>query len=397
MRLVVHAGEVHRDGYGVTGTAINVAFRLLEAGALKQALSETSGVVAMIASQWFFEEVIRHTPASQPSTYRQVRVLVKETDELAWIRLPDSPSIVDVGQNSTRTVEQDSIQQQLVTRTAGMSQAIQVTGKYQGAGPGGRSQPEAAVRALPRDVAAFTGRTHELERLTGAAGRAGAVVIHAVDGMPGVGKTALVTRAAHLLANRFPDGQLFVPLHAHTPGRRPAEPSAVLAALLASTGMGPREIPPGLDARVHRWRDRLAGRRILLILDDVAGRAQIEPLLPGASGCLVLVTSRRRLIGFDGAEPLSLDTLPTDQSALLFIRLANRTAAASSELGAVAELVRRCGHLPLAIALAAGRLAHHPAWSISQFVDEFNRARDRLAELSAGDRAVGGGLPAVIP
>jgi class 3 adenylate cyclase len=91
VRLVVHAGEVHQDGYGVAGTAINVAFRLLEARALKQALVETPGLVAVIASQWFFEEVIRHTPASRPATYRQVRVLVKETDELAWIGLPDNP------------------------------------------------------------------------------------------------------------------------------------------------------------------------------------------------------------------------------------------------------------------------------------------------------------------
>ena len=244
------------------------------------------------------------------------------------------------------------------------------------------------MRTLPRDVAAFTGRARELQQLTSAALRPRRAFIHAVDGMPGVGKTALVTRAAHLLADHFPDGQLFVPLHAHTPGRRPAEPSAVLAALLASTGMGPREIPPGLDARVYRWRDRLAGKRVLLILDDAVGHSQIEPLLPGTSGCLVLVTSRRRLIGFDGAETLSLDALPADQAALLFIRLANREQAAASDTGAVADLVRLCGYLPLAVALAAGRLAHHPAWSIPQFADELTRARDRLAELSAGDRAV---------
>ena len=388
VRLVVHAGEVHRDEHGVAGTAINVAFRLLEARALKQALLETPGLLAVIASQWFFEEVIRHTPASQPATYRQVRVLVKETDQLAWIGLPDIPGFVDGSQISTSLVGKAGQSQQLPARTADMSEVVQVAGNDQSTATGERSQQEVAVRALPRDVAAFTGRARELEQLTSAAGQAGMVIIHAIDGMPGVGKTALVTRAAHLLAERFPDGQLFVPLHGHTPGRRPAEPSAVLAELLASTGMGPREIPPSLDARVHRWRNRLAGKKMLLILDDAVGRDQIEPLLPGTTGCLVLMTSRRRLIGFDGAEPLPLDTLPADQSALLFTRLAHRTPDSESEIGAVSELVHLCGYLPLAIALAAGRLAHHPAWGISQFADQFTGARDRLAELSAGDRAV---------
>ena len=341
----------------------------------------------MIASQWFFEEVIRHTPASQPDTYRQVRVLVKETDELAWITLPDSPGFAD-GEWISSTTGQAGEPQPAPERTADMSQMIQVSGNYHTAETDERSQRGAAVRALPRDVATFTGRIRELEQLTSNAEQAQVVVIHAVDGMPGVGKTALVTRAAHLLAERFSDGQLFVSLHAHTPGRQPTEPGAVLAALLASTGMGPREIPPGFDARVHRWRDRLAGKRVLLVLDDAADRAQIEPLLPGTSGCLVLVTSRRRLIGFDGAEPLSLDTLPPDQSALLFTRLAHRNPVAESEADAITELVRLCGHLPLAVALAAGRLAHHPAWGIPQFADEFTGARDRLAELSAGDRAV---------
>ena len=108
-------------------------------------------------------------------------------------------------------------------------------------------------RTLPRDVAAFTGRDTELEQLiAAAAGAAGVVAIHTVDGMPGVGKTALVTRAAHLLADDFPDGQLFVDLHGHTPGQRPADPSEALAHLLACTGMAPREIPAGTVRAICR-------------------------------------------------------------------------------------------------------------------------------------------------
>ncbi len=252
--------------------------------------------------------------------------------------------------------------------------------------------PVATMRTLPRDVAAFTGRDIELRRLiAAAAGAAGVVAIHTVDGMPGAGKTALVTRAAHLLAGAFPDGQLFVDLHAHTPGLQPADPGEVLADLLACTGMAPAEIPAGMEARAERWRGRLAGKKVLLVLDDAAGHAQVGPLLPGTAGCLVLVTSRRRLIALDGAQPLALDTLPPDQAIELFLRLAHRTQD-GADAGTVAELAGLCGYLPLAIALLAGRLAHHPSWNITTFTAGFAATQDRLTELAAGDRP---GDPAV--
>jgi hypothetical protein len=206
-----------------------------------------------------------------------------------------------------------------------------------------------------------------------------------------VGKTALVTRAAHLLADAFPDGQLFVDLHSHTPSLQPADPGEVLADLLTCTGMSPREIPAGTEARAQRWRGRLAGKKVLLVLDDAAGHAQVGPLLPGTAGCLVLVTSRRRLIALDGAQPLALDTLPPDQAIELFTRLARRTQD-RSDVGTVAELARLCGYLPLAITLIAGRLAHHPGWNLTTFTADFAAAQDRLTELAAGDRA---GDPAV--
>ncbi len=248
--------------------------------------------------------------------------------------------------------------------------------------------PAATMYTLPRDVATFTGRDAELQWLIAAATRASDLVaVYAIDGMPGVGKTALVNRAAHLLAEFFPDGQLFVNLHAHTPGRRPADPHDVLADLLACTGMPPCEIPESTEGRAQRWRGRLAGKKVLLILDDAAEHAQVEPLLPGAAGCLVLVTSRRRLIAFDGAESLALATLPPVQAFELFTRIAHRTPV-GPENDAVADVAERCGHLPLAIALLAGRLAHHPTWDIVAFADVFATAQDRLGELEAGDRAV---------
>lgn len=249
--------------------------------------------------------------------------------------------------------------------------------------------PVATMRTLPRDGAAFTGRDTEMRQLiAAAAGSAGVVAIHTVDGMPGVGKSALVTRAAHLLADDFPDGQLFVDLHAHTPGIKPADPSEVLAGLLACTGMDSREIPEGLEARAERWRGRLAGKKVLLALDDAAGHAQVGPLLPGTAGCLVLITSRRRLIALDGAQALALDALLPDQAAELFTRLARRP---QDDPVAVLELARLCGYLPLAIVLLASRLAHH-SWDITGFTASFAAAQDRLAELAAGDRP---GDPAV--
>ncbi|MFF1417047.1 ATP-binding protein [Streptomyces sp. NPDC058280] len=247
--------------------------------------------------------------------------------------------------------------------------------------------PVTALRTLPRDVAAFTGRQAEVKQLLAAAQPTRVVAIHTVDGMPGVGKTALVVHAARQLTTRFPDGQLFVRLHAHTPGQNPADPADALAALLISIGIDPRHIPDSMQARADLWRDRLTGRRMLLILDDAADHAQVEPLLPGAEGCLVMVTSRRRLPALDGATPLPLGTLQPEDAALLFTRLARRTPT-PAEAGAVADIVRLCGYLPLAIALLAGRFAHHPHWNLAEYAQEFAATQDRLGELAAGDRAV---------
>ncbi|MBB4779049.1 helix-turn-helix domain-containing protein [Streptomyces rapamycinicus] len=242
---------------------------------------------------------------------------------------------------------------------------------------------------LPRDVADFTGRAEELSRLLRAAdeGQAQVVSIHTVDGMPGVGKTALVIHTAHLLADDYPDGHRFVRLGTHTPGAAPADPAGVLTQLLLSLGISPRNIPQSLEEKAGMWRDALTGRRMLLILDDAASAAQVEPLLPASKDCLVLVTSRRRLPDLDGASPLPLNTLPPLQAADLFIRVSRRTPTASDR-SAVTQAVELCGHLPLAITLLAGRLAHHQAWNIKEFADEFATAQDRLAELEAGDRAL---------
>jgi hypothetical protein len=204
----------------------------------------------------------------------------------------------------------------------------------------------AATRALPRDTAAFTGRQGELARLMGSiemlAAGGGVVGIHAIDGMAGIGKTTFAVHAAHRLAGSFPDGQFFLPLHAHTPGQRPVDPADALSSLLLTAGVAAAQIPPGLEARAARWRDRVAGKKILLVLDDAAGHEQVRPLLPGTAGSLVLVTSRRRLAALEDAAQISLDTLASADAATLLIRLAARPGLGAGDV-AVGEIIRLCG------------------------------------------------------
>jgi tetratricopeptide (TPR) repeat protein len=254
----------------------------------------------------------------------------------------------------------------LVVRTFATSEGLELEVFHalsELASSGPREEPSPAMRTLPRDVAAFTGRDTELQQLIAAAGSAGVVAIHTVGGMPGIGKTALVTRAAHLLKDAFPDGQLFVPLHAHTPGREPVAPGDALAGLLTATGVDPRSLPGDLDGRAALWRDRMAGQRVVLVLDNAASSAQVAPLLPGGGDCLVLVTSRRHLGDLPGTVvPLLLDVLPADQAAQMFTRLAPRAAA---DPAGVAEVVRLAGCLPLAVSLLARVFARHSSWTLA--------------------------------
>ena len=249
----------------------------------------------------------------------------------------------------------------------------------------------AASRTLPRDIAAFTGRQDELGQLmaqwTEAAGSGGVVSIHAIGGMAGIGKTTFAVHAAHRLAERFPDGQIFLPLHAHTPGQRPVDPAAALGSLLLTAGIGARAIPAGLDARARCWRDYLAGKKVLLVLDDATGHEQVAPLLPGAAGSLVLITSRRRLAALEDAAVISLDTLPPDEAAVLLARLAGRPDAGPGDAG-VGELTRLGGYLPLAIGMLARQLHHHPAWTTTGLAAELAAAQDRLELIHAENLSV---------
>jgi tetratricopeptide (TPR) repeat protein/transcriptional regulator with XRE-family HTH domain len=259
-----------------------------------------------------------------------------------------------------------------------------------GEAPGGPGGVAAATRTLPRDITSFTGRQQELRELADAAveaGGPGVVSIHAIGGMAGVGKTAFAVHAAHQLAERFPGGQIFLPLHGHTPGQQPVDPADALASLLLAAGVAPARIPPSIEARMALWRDRLAGQQLLLVLDDAVGSEQVLPLLPGSSGSLVLITSRRHLSALEDATAVSLDTLPPEEAAGLLVRLAGRPGLGTGDPG-VREITRLCGYLPLAIGMVARQLRHHPAWSAVGRAAELAAERDRLELITTENLSV---------
>ena len=334
---------------------------------------------------------------------RQLRAEAKLTqEELAEAAGLSPRSVSDLERGINRTAHKDTallladalglaepVRELFVAVARGKAPAAEALAARQGVAPGAFAA--AATRSLPRDIASFTGRQAELSRLletlAAAAVGGGVVGIHAIDGMAGIGKTTFAVHAAHHLTGSFPDGQFFLPLHAHTLGQRPVEPADALASLLLTAGISAQQIPPGLEARAGRWRDQVAGKKILLVLDDAAGHEQVKPLLPGTAGSLVLVTSRRRLAALDDAAQISLDTLPPGDAAALLARLAARPGMRAGD-AAVGQITRLCGYLPLAIGMLASQLRNHLTWTCGQLAADLVAARDRLALMHAENVSV---------
>jgi DNA-binding SARP family transcriptional activator len=254
-----------------------------------------------------------------------------------------------------------------------------------GGAPQRAAVPPVVPAQLPAALAAFVGREDSLKQLDSLlAGDAppAAVVISAIAGTAGIGKTALAVRWAHSVADRFPDGQLYVNLRGFDPSGSAMSPAEAVRGFLDALEVPPQRIPASFDAQVGLYRSLLAGRRMLVLLDNARDADQVRPLLPGSPGCLVLVTSRNQLSGLvaaEGAQPLALDVLSTAESGdLLASRLGRDRVAAQP--GAVDEIVARCARLPLALAVVAARAALRPDLP--------------LAELAAGLREAAGGLDA---
>jgi tetratricopeptide (TPR) repeat protein/transcriptional regulator with XRE-family HTH domain len=334
---------------------------------------------------------------------RQLRAEARLTqEELAEAAGVSPRSVSDLERGISRTAHKDTarlladalglaepVRAPFVAAARGKAAPEDVLAARRGEAPGAFTA--AATRTLPRDAVSFTGREQELARLVEALtpdAAGGAIAgIHAIDGMAGIGKTTFAVHAAHRLAGGFPDGQFFLPLHAHTPGQRPVDPADALASLLLTAGLAPQQIPPGTEARAARWRDLVADKKILLLLDDAASHDQIRPLLPGTAGSLVLITSRRRLTALEDATVISLDTLSAIEAAELLARLAGQAELVSGA-GPAGELTRLCGYLPLAIGMLASQLRHHPAWTAAGMAADLTAAQDRLAMMYAENLSV---------
>ena len=250
-------------------------------------------------------------------------------------------------------------------------------------------------RQLPVGVRYFTGRSAELDFLASlleapGPGGGGTVVISAIGGMAGAGKTALALQWAHEIAGRFGDGQLHVNLRGFAPAGVPATPGEVVRGFLDALGVPAERIPFTLDAQAALYRSLLADREMLIFLDNARDEQQVRPLLPASPASLVIVTSRNQLAGLaisDGARLLSLDMLPHEEAVqLLTARIGDDRAAA--EPGAIGEIAALCARLPLALAVTAARAAARPGFPLARLAAELRDGAGRLDVLDAGDPAV---------
>ena len=282
-------------------------------------------------------------------------------------------------------------------RTAGAADGPGPTGPADRPGPDGATAMRAPVpRQLPVAARHFAGRAGALTALAGLAAEAGgadgasrAMVISVIEGTAGIGKTALAVHFAHQVAGDFPDGQLYVNLRGFDPAGPPMTPGEAIRIFLDALGVRAAQLPASLEAQAGLYRSLLAGRRMLVLLDNARDAGQVRPLLPASPGCLVLVTSRSQLTGLaaaEGAMPLALDLVTGDEAhELLAARLGGDRLAA--EPAAAQELIGLCARLPLALAIAAARAATQPALPLAALAAELRDAGGRLDALDVGDAA----------
>ncbi len=249
---------------------------------------------------------------------------------------------------------------------------------------------QTALRQLPAPVRHFVGRDAALDELDRVALAAGgdALMIAVIHGTGGIGKTALGIRWAHRAAARFPDGQLFINLRGFHPAREPMAPAEAIRGFLDAFAVPAEQIPVSLDAQASLYRTLLAERRVLIVLDNARDVDQVRPLLPGGSGCMVVVTSRSELTGLvavEGAHPVTLGLL-SEQEARRLLASHLGQARLDAEPAAVGELIARCAQLPLALAIIAARAAAHPTFPLATFSAELADTQRRLDAVDGGDQ-----------
>ena len=247
------------------------------------------------------------------------------------------------------------------------------------------------VAQLPADITDFTGRTEHVQKLhdllagPGRPDSPGAVVVAAVIGAGGLGKTTLAVHAAHQLRGQFPDGQLYANLHGA--GAQPVAAGDVLARFLRDLGMDPERIPVGEEERAAQFRSRVTDRRVLIVLDDAKDAAHVRPLLPGSASCAVLVTTRSRMPDLAGSRFVDLDVLDATEAWDMFAGIIGRERA-EAEPEATRDVLTACAGLPLAIRIAGARLAARGGWTVRTIADRLADERRRLDWLRTGDLAV---------
>jgi len=249
-----------------------------------------------------------------------------------------------------------------------------------------------APAQLPPDLHGFTGRDHELQQLdrliSSSDAPSTAVVVCAVAGTAGIGKTTLAVHWAHRVRERFPDGQLYVNLRGFDPTGSPVLPAEAVRRFLDAFDVPPQQIPAAFEAQVSLYRSLLASRRVLVVLDNARDAAQVRPLLPGGSGCMALVTSRNRLPGLvaEGARPLTLDLMSIDEAREMLARRLGPSRV-TAEPRVVDEIIDLCARLPIALAVVAARAATHPAFPLAVLVRELRETRGSLDTFAGIDSA----------
>lgn len=249
--------------------------------------------------------------------------------------------------------------------------------------------PRDKPTTLPYDLRDFTGREEEVRELLGFVQQARGTgpLIVAIDGMGGSGKTSLAVRAAHQLAENYPDAQLYIDLRGFTPNGQPLSAGAAAEALLRMLSVPGDRIPDDAESRIALWRRTMSTHRMILLLDNAVAASQVRPLLTSPTETLVLVTSRALLVDLDAAHTVSLGVMPPSDSVALVEGVLGQ-ARAGAEPEAVAQLAELCGHLPLALRIAAARLRKRPRWTVRYLVDRLRDDAHRLAELNSGERSV---------